>query len=100
MPLGAVTIFSQTGSAPWHILHRDRTISSTLAKVGAVDSDPLLISLGPAAESSAMAIMPAPATPHTHHGDFRPACRSLKKCRMIGPRASTMATISQLKRVA
>src|SRR6202035_2624775 len=100
MPLGAVTMDSQTGSAAWHILHRDMIISSTLAKVGAVDGDPVLMSRGPAAESSAMAIMPAPATPHTHHGDFRSACRSLKKCRMIGPSARTIATINQLKRVA
>src|ERR1700746_2231466 len=100
MPFGAVGIVPQTGSVPWHMLQRDSTISSTLAKVGAVASDPVLISRGPAADNRPMAIVPAAATPHTHHGDFRPACRSLKKCRMIGPSARTIATIAQLYRVA
>ncbi len=78
------------------MLHRDRMISSMLAKLGGAGSAPALISRGPAADSNAMATMPAPATPHTHHGDFFPACRALKKCRMTGPSASTIATITQL----
>ena len=32
----------------------------------------------------------------THHGDSRPACRSLKKCRITGPSARTIATMIQL----
>src|SRR5260370_27011411 len=32
MPFGAVTIDAQTGSAAWHMLQRDRMISSTFAK--------------------------------------------------------------------
>src|SRR6516162_2053873 len=37
---------------------------------------------------------------HGHHGLPLPSCRELKKWRMTGPIASTIATISQLKRVA
>ena len=55
---------------------------------------------GPAPDSHATAIMPAAATPQVHHGLPLPSCRELKKWRMTGPIASTIATISQLKRVA
>ncbi len=51
---------------------------------------------GPAADSQAMAIMPAAASPQVHHGLPLPSCRELKKCRITGPISSTMATISQL----
>ena len=44
--------------------------------------------------------MPAAATPQVHHGLPFPSWRELKKWRITGPIASTMATISQLKRVA
>ena len=57
-------------------------------------------SRGPAAESHATATMPAAATPQVHHGLPLPSWRELKKWRMTGPIASTIATISQLKRVA
>src|SRR3954467_9509057 len=100
MPFGAVTMPDQTGSAAWHMLQRDITISSTLASVGCADSALVLISRGPAAERNKIAIAPAAATPHTHHGDLRPACRSLKKWRITGPSARMIATMIQLKRVA
>src|SRR2546428_14160493 len=58
------------------------------------------ISAGPAPDSHATATIPAAATPHVHHGLPLPSCRELKKWRMTGPIASTIATISQLKRVA
>ena len=55
---------------------------------------------GPAADSHAIAIMPAAATPQVHHGLPLPSWRELKKWRMTGPIASTIATMSQLYRVA
>jgi hypothetical protein len=79
MPFGAVTIPAQTGSAAWHMLQRDRMISSAAANVGEAGSAPVLMSRGPAAERKPIAIMPSAAAPQTHQGDARPACRSLKK---------------------
>src|SRR3954453_9189070 len=73
MPFGAVTMPAQTGSGAWHMLQRDITISSTLASVGCADSALVLTSRGPAAERKRIAITPTAATPHTHHGDLRPA---------------------------
>src|SRR5882757_3578584 len=95
-PFGAVPIPSHTGSVAWHMLQRVDTISSTAAKFGDAGRAPVTAWRGPAADSKAMAIMPAAATPHTHQGDGLSACRALKKCRITGPRASTIATISQL----
>src|SRR5580658_7360094 len=75
MPRGAVGISAHTGSAAWHGLQRDDTMFSTVLNVGV--AAPVLASRGPAAESHAMASMPAAATPQVHHGDPRPACRLL-----------------------
>src|SRR6185437_7648275 len=89
-----------TGSAAWHMLQRDSTMLATSANFGVGGKAPVTAARGPAAESQAIAAMPAAATPHVHHGLPLPSCRALKKWRMTGPTASTMATISQLYRVA
>ena len=59
MPFGAVTMPAHTGSAAWHMLQRDSTISSTLAKVGCRwTAIRVLASRGPAADNKPIAIMP------------------------------------------
>lgn len=75
MPFGAVMVPAYTGSAAWHMLHRDRTISSMLAKLGGAQTAPALIAPGPAADSNAMATMPAPARPTPTTAIFFAACR-------------------------
>src|SRR5262249_19365195 len=97
-PLGGACTPGHTGSLRWHMLQRVRIVlcaalMSTRSARGAT-------SAGPAPDSHATAIIPAAATPHVHHGLPLPSCRELKKWRMTGPMASTIATISQLKRVA
>src|SRR5580704_5473453 len=100
MPFGAAGIPSHTGSAAWHMLHRERMIFETCLNLGGGGSAPVVNTRGPAADSHAIKAIPAAATPQVHHGLPLPSWRELKKCRMTGPIASTMATISQLKRVA
>src|SRR5262249_18524055 len=98
-PLGGPCTPGQTGASLWHMLQRDRMIlcaAVTLRRSARTPASPR----GPAAESHATATMPAAATPHVHHGLPLPACRELKKWRITGPIASTIATITQLKRVA
>src|SRR5262249_51026564 len=97
-PLGGACTPGHTGSLRWHMLQRVRialcaALMSTRSARGAT-------SAGPAPDSHATAIIPAAATPHVHQGLPLPSCRELKKWRMMGPIASTIATISQLKRVA
>src|SRR5580704_10702698 len=99
-PLGGAASPAQTGSAAWHMAQRDITILLTSANFGVGGNAPMVTVRGPAAESQATAAMPAAATPQVHHGLPFPSWRELKKCRITGPIASTMATISQLKRVA
>src|SRR5580658_7441089 len=91
---------SHTGSAAWHMLQRDITMSETAANFGAAGNAPVATGRGPAAESHATAAMPAAATPQVHQGLPLPSWRELKKWRITGPMASTMATISQLYLVA
>src|SRR5579871_523406 len=92
---GAVASEGHTGSAAWHMLHRVPTIRSTWAKL-APDAAAVMAPGGPAADKTAIAAIPAATTPHTHQGEPRPAWRALKKWRMMGPKARTIATISQL----
>src|ERR1700674_488271 len=93
IPLGGAGIPAHTGSLAWHMLQRVKTRLVTAANFGAGSAvEPA--SRGPSADSQAMAAMPAAATPQVHHGLPVPACRELKKCRMIGPSASRMATIN------
>jgi hypothetical protein len=82
------------------MLQRVRMMSSMAANAGAGGGTSLVRPRGPAADSHAIAIMPAAASPHVHHGLLFPAWRALKKCRMRGPMASTIATMIQLYRVA
>src|SRR6266849_5733075 len=98
--LGAACTPGQTGASIWHMLQRDRmtlwaAVTLTACALAMVEG-----CLGPAPESHATASIPAAATPQVHHGLPLPSWRQLKKCRMTGPTASTMATMSQLKRVA
>ena len=72
----------------------------TCVNFGVGGSAAVVSDAGPAADSQAMSAMPAAATPQVHHGLPLPSCRELKKWRMTGPIASTMATISQLYWVA
>src|SRR5580704_9289407 len=99
-PFGAAGIPSQTGSAAWHMLQREITIFDTCLNLGVGGSAPVVTERGPAADSQAMAAMPAAATPHVHHGLPLPSWRELKKWRMTGPMRSTIATITQLYLVA
>src|SRR5215472_2173877 len=99
-PFGGAASPAQTGSAAWHMAQRDITIVLTSANLGVGGSAPTVTLRGPAPESQATAAMPAAATPQVHHGVPFPSWRELKKWRITGPMASTMATISQLKRVA
>ena len=72
----------------------------TSANFGVGGSAPTVATRGPAADSQATAAMPAAAMPQVHHGLLLPSWRELKKWRITGPMASTIATISQLNRVA
>src|SRR5579863_5074195 len=104
-PIGAAAMPAQTGSAAWHMLQRDTMMSETCANetcanFGAAGNAPVVASGGPAAESQMMPAIPAAATAHVHHGLLLPAWRELKKWRITGPMASTIATMTQLNRVA
>ena len=72
---GVVDVVTKSGSLAWHGLQRAETMFSTVLKVGA--AAPTLASRGPAADRSAIAIMPAAATPQVHHGEPLPAWRLL-----------------------
>src|SRR3981189_489406 len=75
-------------------------ITEATSENGCVAVRPGALSRGPRPDNQAIAIMPAAATPQVHHGLPRPWWRELKKWRMTGPIASTIATMSQLNRVA
>src|SRR5947209_15191284 len=103
--LGGAYIPGQTGARMWHMLQRDRMTSFTLATSTLATSTlctcaAVELCLGPAPESQATATMPAAAAPQVHHGLPFPSWRELKKCRITWPIASTIATMSELKRVA
>src|SRR5258708_10067992 len=99
-PFGATGIPAQTGSAAWHMLQRERTIFDTCLNFGVGGKAPVVTARGPAADSHAIAAIPAAATAHVHHGLPLPSWRELKKWRMTGPTRSTMAAITQLYLVA
>src|SRR6185437_13793474 len=98
MSLPAMPSVAQTVSLAWHMLQRLMTISCTTANDGvACDAAGALGCRGPSEEREAITPMPIAVTIQTHHGLPLPACRELKKCRMTGPNASTIAIINQLK---
>ncbi len=102
--LGAMRMPGKAGSVAWHMEQRVATIWVTSSKLGrAADAAAAAcgsVGAGPADDNHTIATMPAAATPQVHHGAGLPAWRALKKWRITGPIASTMAKISQLKRVA
>src|SRR5258706_9481844 len=99
--LGAAAKCGCAGSAAWHMAQRLVTIAVTSSNVGRVLGAATVCTLaGPAFDSQTIATTPAATAPQVHHGDGLPAWRALKKWRIGGPIASTIAKITQLKRVA